>query len=833
MGVPPRLLAACLGLCALVPTACSGSGDDSPVSTDGPGASPRSTTSVPSGQEASIVDALANGQAVQDFVIHLDFAVHRADGMESFYDAVLARAAEGAGTPRPLDGGHFLQEVSSLAGRIVDPTGVHVPSLSVDFALLGGERQALETGYALAADDVGVDVDPSAVADFGDPRLLVEVMTADIHASATHVAPGDRSAVDLTFVSSITPGDRVRSMYVFGQTLPGDPDVEADLPPLELFAYRWNEGLLRILGSDGDLDVLVDDTLEAVEGSTILRRDVKKGLLAIAGFEGYAHGAKRAMAELVQATMGASPATLLEFQKNDTGPADSFTHRFILYSAAKGALIACSDLATSLNENNERAWMLANPSRPTSADDAPASTATSGSTTTTPPKPEPVSCTPPERPRRPSRGPGDGPLGGTFGDVHLRTFDGLAYDNQAAGEFVLFDNGVATVQLRTEPFPGSDSVSVATAAAARLGGLAVSMHLSGTTFIDGEQADLVRGATVAVGDGALTSSPTGWVLVWPDGTVLRVHRSGEHLMVYVSPSASSGSTGLLGDNDQDPLDDFSARDGTLLAPNADDDFASFYADFVDSWRISVDESLFHYGPDETTATFTVTGFPARPTGVDLLGDEVRAAAEQTCRDAGVTAPDVIDACVLDVGLTGDRSFVVPAFAAQTALPELPDPAAADIDTSPPTGPAQEGGSSLTVGDIDIGFGADPPVQDPAGYTPRWGCNATGTTFGATSSFVEAPGRQFDIDIQYVAGRGGEDDRFAMVVQLNRVPYVWMLTWVEPRPGSIDEIGLEGAVLTASGTAFVNRDLDPNLMPFSALPSTTPFEPFSLAVACER
>ncbi len=57
----------------------------------------------------------------------------------------------------------------------------------------------------------------------------------------------------------------------------------------------------------------------------------------------------------------------------------------------------------------------------------------------------------------------------------------------------------------------------------------------------------------------------------------------------------------------------------------------------------------------------------------------------------------------------------------------------------------------------------------------------------------------------------------MVVELNAEPYAWMVTFVEPAPGSIDELSVDGSTLTASGTAYLNDPIDPNLSPFALLP----------------
>ena len=60
---------------------------------------------------------------------------------------------------------------------------------------------------------------------------------------------------------------------------------------------------------------------------------------------------------------------------------------------------------------------------------------------------EPMSCSPP---------PATGqlpklPTGVAYGDVHVTTIDGAHSGNMAVGEFLLFDNGTAEIQMRTSP----------------------------------------------------------------------------------------------------------------------------------------------------------------------------------------------------------------------------------------------------------------------------------------------------------------------------------------------------------------------------------------------
>jgi hypothetical protein len=78
-------------------------------------------------------------------------------------------------------------------------------------------------------------------------------------------------------------------------------------------------------------------------------------------------------------------------------------------------------------------------------------------------------------------GGGGGNNGNNAGDVHLTTFDGLHYDFQAAGEFILAQSTVPDdsfqVQVRMQPWYSGASVSVTTMAAIEVGSDRVTIGL--------------------------------------------------------------------------------------------------------------------------------------------------------------------------------------------------------------------------------------------------------------------------------------------------------------------------------------------------------------------
>jgi hypothetical protein len=85
-------------------------------------------------------------------------------------------------------------------------------------------------------------------------------------------------------------------------------------------------------------------------------------------------------------------------------------------------------------------------------------------------------------------------------------------------------------------------------------------------------------------------------------------------------------------------------------------FRRLYRLFGDSWRIRQRQSLFDYRKGRTTRSYTKLRFPSRPLTVGSLPRALRRRAARICRQAGVTDPQVLENCILDVAATGDRAF---------------------------------------------------------------------------------------------------------------------------------------------------------------------------------
>lgn len=289
-------------------------------------------------------------------------------------------------------------------------------------------------------------------------------------------------------------------------------------------------------------------------------------------------------------------------------------------------------------------------------------------------------------PKSPPKTGGATGAGGSNGDPHLSSHDGLRFDFQAAGEFVLTRAGDdLEIQARQEPWKlGTTvirSVTINTQFAVRIGsGRATFSPGSGQPSVrvgGGASQVLAAGGSLTVGAGRITSDGEQLTATWPDGSqavVWPVGAWGLAISIQLAAGRAGQARGLLGDFDNNALDDLQTRGGKSVAFKAeqalwpglnrvrfadptDPGFADrLYDTFGDSWRISQRESLLDYAKGQSTKTFTDQSIPRKLVEADDLSDGKRQQAEATCRAAGVTAPAALEDCILDVALTGQAAF---------------------------------------------------------------------------------------------------------------------------------------------------------------------------------
>lgn len=254
----------------------------------------------------------------------------------------------------------------------------------------------------------------------------------------------------------------------------------------------------------------------------------------------------------------------------------------------------------------------------------------------------------------------NGGQGGGWGDPHLVTFDRLAYDFQGAGEFIMANSLIDDfeIQARMSPWGTSRVVSIQSALAMNVSGDSVGVYVgrSPALYVNGEPTLLTDGMLFLPSGGVVESLLNGYKVVWPDSSHALITLKSTYLnFKLVVPVSRFGQLeGLLGDFDGSRVDELVTREGEII--NTPPSVVELYNQYGESWRITQDESLFDYVDGNTTDTFTDRTFPAGFVTSIILSDTDREEAELICGEAGITDSVLLEACILDVGITGDSSF---------------------------------------------------------------------------------------------------------------------------------------------------------------------------------
>ncbi len=339
----------------------------------------------------------------------------------------------------------------------------------------------------------------------------------------------------------------------------------------------------------------------------------------------------------------------------------------------------------------------------------------------------------------------------SFGDVHFSTPDGLVFDIQDVGDFVLLQStdGTVVIQSRQEALDIRPGVSVNTATVMNVAGDSLEFYLNpeptllvngvDTPLPDGNldlpQGGFVTGSITQSTVGAEETDPNDFQIDWPGGdTVARVlFKRDSHLDIgVVRLRGDLTFEGVLGNLDGDPENDMTLRDGTVIEQPANE---NKFRRFVESWRVPEPESLVSVG-EAPVPVPAVAEAPLEPEDLDPAAVEE---AQQACEDAGVDDQLAIETCVYDVAATGNEDFVDSSAVLQEAVEELGDEAPEPVfATEEPDLVPNDDGSSfpwLLVGAIVVVAGvlivvlvarssskkkgqgtgpANPPAQQAAG-----------------------------------------------------------------------------------------------------------------------
>jgi hypothetical protein len=267
--------------------------------------------------------------------------------------------------------------------------------------------------------------------------------------------------------------------------------------------------------------------------------------------------------------------------------------------------------------------------------------------------------------------------GRAWGDIHVQTMDGATYEFQSSGEFIASRStaGDLEVQLRLESRSFASHVSVATAVAVLVDTTRASVVLGREPmlYVDEKPSDLGPDGSLELPDGGrIERAKRGYEIFWSDGSILSIDVRKRHLNAFLRPAETRRSTlsGLFGNFNGSALDDVDAtvallgsQSDSVLQQGLTDIARTLFADEDEDLVLTQEASLFDYEPGQSTYTFRRTT-PTREATTAALPAKQRRHAQKVCKEAGVTDPDLLEACIVDVGYTRDESFADTAVAVQ-------------------------------------------------------------------------------------------------------------------------------------------------------------------------
>jgi hypothetical protein len=278
-----------------------------------------------------------------------------------------------------------------------------------------------------------------------------------------------------------------------------------------------------------------------------------------------------------------------------------------------------------------------------------------------------------------------------IGDPHIHTVDGVSYDFQAAGEFVLLrDHDGMEIQVRQTPaltappiadgYTGlTECVSLNTAVALRVGEDSISFQPGRDKgrlmfFLNREPAEVPKEG-LDLGEDRVTTfdaaGQTGLRVDYAHGPVITITPQLWtpyglwFLNINVSNSnADEGLMGRIATGSWLPI----LPDGSTVGPrptHAHDRYITLYRTFANAWRLTDFTSMFVYFQGTSTKSFTDLNWPAEKLPCHLGENFPQPAnpirkniplsrAKEICK--GVKLKDLNAACVFDVATSGDPGF---------------------------------------------------------------------------------------------------------------------------------------------------------------------------------
>ena len=269
----------------------------------------------------------------------------------------------------------------------------------------------------------------------------------------------------------------------------------------------------------------------------------------------------------------------------------------------------------------------------------------------------------------------------SVGDTHLLTFNGLKYDFQGSGDFLLAQSGPDFIVQTRQALAVTDpswikNATINKAVAAQMGKTHVTLTIwPAKLTVDGKDTTVANGKTLLLASGVQVSLTDNlYTIVDPAGDSVRawVNNNGKNtwldIAVGLGKSAGTQTRGLLGGDASADAGTLKTAAGHLLTAVT---FTDLYHTYADGWRVAANETLL---PADAAVK---PGIPEKPLYASDLDAESAARARATCTAAGVTDPTLLDDCILDTvvlgGPAGDATaakIYVRAIAPRAVMPRL-------------------------------------------------------------------------------------------------------------------------------------------------------------------
>ena len=242
----------------------------------------------------------------------------------------------------------------------------------------------------------------------------------------------------------------------------------------------------------------------------------------------------------------------------------------------------------------------------------------------------------------------------TVGDTHLRTFNGLLYDFQASGDFLLAQAKGFTVQTRqVSGAPAWPNASVNSAVATQMGGTRVALCAAPSRL-------LINGSPVVLAESQTLSLPSGVEIFRRGNAYLVVDPGGDSVRAVMNSTWIDVSVGLgtwpttvrgLLANANGNVNELETSGGTVL--NAPLSFGDLYGRYGNSWRVAPTASLLSGCKGKIER-----GVPNKPFFAGNLDPKTRDRARAICTQAGIKPSALLDACTIDVAVLGKQAAAV-------------------------------------------------------------------------------------------------------------------------------------------------------------------------------